>query len=203
MENGRNWLRRKPIWPRTDLRWGSVLLALWLAVTLGASGKATTQAGIEVPFELVDVSGHAVTDRDFRGRWLLVYFGYTFCPDICPTTVNEIVSVIETLGTTTSRLQPVFISLDPTRDTPEALKEYLRSFGPEILGLTGTDEQVARAASAFDVVFFKVPDDTPSRYTIAHSGFIYVVGPEGGLVTRFPADAGTGRIIATLRTLLQ
>lgn len=180
-----------------------VLLALWLAVTLGTSSKATAQAGIELPFELVDMSGHAVTDRDFRGRWLLVYFGYTFCPDICPTTLGEIASVMETLGARASRLQPLFISLDPNRDTAEALQDYLRSFGAEILGLTGTEEQVARTASAFGVVFFKMPGDTPSEYTIAHSGFVYVVGPEGGLVTRFSADADVDRMVATLRTLLQ
>ena len=180
-----------------------VLLALWLAVTLATSGKVTAQAGIELPFELVDMAGHAVTDRDFRGRWLLVYFGYTFCPDICPTTLGEITSVMETLGAKASRLQPFFISLDPKRDTVEVLRDYLRSFDAEILGLTGTEEQVARAASTFGVAFFKTPGDTSSEYTIAHSGFVYVVGPEGGLVTRFSADADTERMATTLRMLLQ
>lgn len=180
-----------------------VLVALWLAMALATSGKATAQAGIELPFELVDMSGHAVTDRDFRGRWLLVYFGYTFCPDICPTTLGEITSVMETLGAKGSQLQPLFISLDPKRDTAEVLRDYLRSFDAEILGLTGTDEQVARTASAFSVAFFKMPGDTSSEYTIAHSGFVYVVGPEGGLVTRFPADADAERMVATLRALLQ
>jgi protein SCO1 len=184
-------------------RAGRLLLGLCLCFGLGAADPVAAQSGIERPFALVDVDGHTVTDRDLRGRWLLVLFGYTFCPDFCPTTLGKIAAAMEKLGPLAARVQPIFVSLDPERDTPEVLRDYVSAFAAGIMGLTGTELQVARVATTFDVAFYKVPSHTPHDYTIAHSALISVVGLEGGLVTRFSSDADADRVAATLRKLMQ
>jgi protein SCO1/2 len=181
----------------------ALLSALCLGLGIIGAGPAAAQSGIERPFALVDGSGRSVTDRDFRGRWLLMFFGYTSCPDICPTTLSEIATVMDQLGPLAARVQPIFVSVDPQRDTPALLREYVDAFGAGIEGLTGTEEQVARAASTFGVLFYKIPGNSPYDYTVAHSALIYAIGPERGLVTRFSADANADRIAAILRLLVQ
>jgi protein SCO1/2 len=179
------------------------LLGLCLCSGLGAESPAGARSGIGRPFALVDVDGHSVTDRDLRGRWLVVVFGYTFCQDVCPTTLGEIAAAMEKLGPLSKQVQPIFVSIDPERDTPEVLRDFVGAFGAEIMGLTGTESQVIAAAETFDVLFYKVAGHTPADYTVAHSAHITVIGPEGGLVTRFSADADADRIAATLRKLMQ
>jgi protein SCO1 len=147
-------------------------------------------------------TGRMISDKDLRGRWLLVFFGYTNCPDICPTTLDSLAAVLEQLGSVATRVQPVFITVDPTRDRPEALGAYLRSFDQRILGLTGTDEQIARIAAAFGAQYFKVPSSDPKEYAIAHSAMIYVIGPEGGLVTQFPNVNDPSDMARTLTSLI-
>jgi cytochrome oxidase Cu insertion factor (SCO1/SenC/PrrC family) len=139
-------------------------------------------AGTEIRFELVDTKGEAVRGTDLRGRWVLVSFGYTFCPDLCPTVLNEVAGALAQLGPFAARVQPVFVSIDPQRDTPEALREYVQAFDERILPLTGTADQLARAAKAFGVAYFRVPGSAQAEYTFAHSAMITLIGPEGGLV---------------------
>jgi protein SCO1/2 len=115
---------------------------LWLSGDGG--GKAI---GIGGPFTLEDGSGRTVTDRDFRGKYMLVYFGYTFCPDVCPTTLTAVADAMDKLGPDAAKVRPVFITVDPARDTPAVVKKYIAAFGPEITGLTGTPEEIARVAS--------------------------------------------------------
>jgi protein SCO1 len=194
--------RRRVIIRRGWLGLAGGLLALSFCATVAAR-PAAAQSSIERPFELVDLSGHAVTDRDLRGRWLLVFFGYTFCPDICPTTLGEIAAAMEQLGPLAAKVQPIFISVDPKRDTPAVLRDFLAAFDARILGLTGTEAQVASAAAAFGVTYFRTPEDGSEDYTIAHSAAIYLVGPEGGLVTHLPGTADADRLAATLRALVQ
>src|SRR4029077_8515868 len=108
-----------------------------------------------IEFELTDASGKRVRAVDLRGRWLLIFFGYTYCPDLCPTALNEIAGALAQLGPLAVQVQPVFVSIDPQRDTPEALREYVQNFDARILPLTGNPEQLARAAGSFGIVFYK------------------------------------------------
>jgi protein SCO1/2 len=195
--------------PRRTRRRSLVLVALGLALAswrpAHAAGSLTgaTRPDLLAPFELIDTQGRPVSDRDLRGRWLLVFFGYTFCPDICPTVLREIAEALDQLGPLAGRIQPIFISIDPKRDTPARLAYYLRSLDGRILGLTGTAEQVSRAADAYGVTYYNVPGSSAGDYTTAHNVLVTVIGPEGGIVTRFSSDDSVEHIAAVLRKLVQ
>jgi protein SCO1/2 len=187
----------------------AALFALSLAVISAASGTPAARtetlaptAGAETRFELEDAQGRTVSGADLRGRWVLAFFGYTSCPDICPTALFDIAQVLLQLGPLAARVQPVFVSIDPQRDTPDKLRQYVNDFDARILPLTGTPRQLDRAAKAFGVEFFKVPGSSPDDYTIAHSAVITLIGPEGGLVTRFGANVSTDEIVSKLRRLM-
>ena len=146
------------------------------------------------PFTLVDGNGQQVSDRDFRGKFLLIYFGYTFCPDVCPTTLNSVAAAIEQLGGKAANLQPLFITVDPQRDTPPVVKQYAAAFDPRLIGLTGTSEQIAQVANEYDV-YYQTHRAGPGTkdYTVDHSSVLYLVGPDGRFIapirTDEPADA--------------
>src|SRR5271170_4770133 len=118
------------------------------------------------------MDGAAVTERTYRGKWLVVYFGYTFCPDVCPTTMMEIAGALKILGPRADAVQGLFITVDPQRDTPAVLGEYLKSFDPRLVGLTGTAAQIAVAAKSFHV-FYERNDTDDGSYLYDHSAFIY------------------------------
>jgi len=144
------------------------------------------------PFELQGPDGQRVTEQSFEGQWLLVFFGFTRCADVCPTTLVQIAKLLDGLGEQGARLQPLFISLDPERDTPEVLAAYTAFFDERILGLTGSPEQVRQVADAYGVYVRKVPmGDT---YMLDHTGSVYLMNPAGELVSlispqRTAADA--------------
>jgi protein SCO1/2 len=167
-----------------------------------AQDAAAPAFGTGIDFELTDSGGNGVRAADLRGRWLLIFFGYTYCPDLCPTTLGEIAGALAQLGPLAAQVQPVFVSIDPQRDTPEALRDYVRNFDARILPLSGNAEQLARAAGSFGVVFYKVPGPTPDEYTFAHSAIVTLVGPEGGIVTRFSSDAMVDDLTRALRRLI-
>jgi protein SCO1 len=174
---------------------------LLLALLPGAHRRAAAQTVLERPFTLVDTTGRIISDRDLRGRWLLVFFGYTSCPDICPTTLDSMGALLEQLGSIAARVQPVFITVDPARDTPAALGAYLTAFDQRIIGLTGKNDQIAGIAAIFGAQYFKVPGSDPKDYAFAHSSLIYVIGPEGGIVTQFSNandPANMARILTSL-----
>jgi protein SCO1/2 len=131
-----------------------------------------------------------------------VFFGYTSCPDLCPTVLLAIAQALGQLGPTAQWVQPIFISVDPQRDSPKALQDYVNNFNERILPLTGTADQLNRAVKAFGVEFFKIPGSAPDSYTIAHSAIVTLIGPEGGLVMRLSADASADQIASTLRKLI-
>ena len=167
------------------------------------AADATAPAfGTVVDFELRDMTGKRVRATDLRGRWLLVFFGYTRCPDLCPTTLAEIAGALSRLGPLAARVRSVFVSIDPERDSPKALREYVQSFDTRILPLTGTAAQLTRAAAACGVVFYKVPGPTPDDYTFAHNAILTLVGPEGGIVARFSSDTSADDLAGALRRLL-
>lgn len=124
---------------------------LWLGVPGSDKQTASEQPAIGAPFTLVNAAGHTVTDRDFRGKYMLIYFGYTFCPDVCPTTLNALAGALEKLGPRADRVQPLFITVDPKRDTPSIIGQYTAAFGARIIGLTGTSEQIATVEKEYRV----------------------------------------------------
>jgi protein SCO1/2 len=159
------------------------------------------------PFSLVDHTGRAVTDEEFRGRFMLVFFGYTYCPDICPTELQTASEAMEALGEAGNKLQPVFISVDPERDTPEVLADYVDVFHPRLVGLTGTPEQVAAAAKVYQAAYMKVP--LPSAeggdsddYGMAHSVTTYLVGPGGRILASYPRGTRSEDMAADIREFL-
>lgn len=144
------------------------------------------EADIRSDFSLVDHTGKAVTHQDYAGRWQLVFFGFTYCPDICPTTLAYMGSVLDLLGEEADRVAPLFVTVDPLRDTPEVLSDYVAAFHPRLTGLTGSEEQVAAAAEAFKVYYERLEDESaPDGYLMAHSGHIYLMRPDGSFEAVF------------------
>lgn len=148
----------------------------------GAAGRA-----IGGSFTLVDQDGKTVTAADFRGRFMLVYFGYTYCPDVCPTTLTTMANAIDTLDGDGESIVPVFITVDPERDTPEQLKMYVNYFHPRMVGLTGTPQSVAAAARAYRIYYAKVRQDGAAEddYLMDHLSVVFLIGPDGVFRARF------------------
>jgi len=168
----------------------------------GASG--TRSVSIGGPFELTDQTGKTVTDQDFRGKYMLIYFGYTFCPDVCPTSLGIISDALDQLTPAQlDKVVPIFISVDPERDTPEALADFVPNFHDKLIGLTGTPAQIKAAARAYRAYFAKVNEDDPDgNYLMDHSSITYLMGPDGKYVTHFshgtPPDAMAKRLAEIL-----
>ncbi|MFN4284276.1 MAG: SCO family protein [Alphaproteobacteria bacterium] len=141
------------------------------------------------PFSLVDHDGRAVTDASYAGKFMLIFFGFTHCPDVCPTELSVMATAMDDLGADAERVQPLLVSIDPARDTPDALKQYVASFHPRIVGLTGSDEQVAAAAKAFRVYYAKGPTAADGGYNMDHTAFTYLMGPDGKLRSVFRGGA--------------
>ena len=160
---------------------------LWLrpeAIRQAArSAGIVARGGVQVggPFSLVDQTGTPVTDASWRGRWMLVYFGYTTCPDVCPTELQTIAAALESLGRQAAQVVPIFITVDPERDTPAHLAEYVKLFDDRLVGLTGTPEQIAAVARAYRVYYAKVTPKDSTTYLMDHSSFLYLMGPDGTL----------------------
>ncbi|PPQ26303.1 SCO family protein [Rhodopila globiformis] len=185
---------------------GLVLAALLLGVGgfMWFSGGAGN-GGLSVggPFTLQDGSGKTVTDRDFRGQYMLVYFGYTFCPDVCPTTLTAVADAMDKLGPAASRIRTVFITVDPARDTPAVVGKYAAAFGPNIVGLTGTPEEIAKVAREYRVYYAKHRTGPgPNDYAMDHSSVLYLMDPKGGFVAPVRADQSGDQIAAALRKLM-
>lgn len=142
---------------------------------------AVSEAAIRSEFSLTDHNGNRVTEADFLGRWQLVFFGFTHCPDVCPTTLAYMANVLDRFGGEVERIAPIFITVDPSRDTPEVMAEYVQAFHPKLVGLTGSEAEVAAAAQSFRVYYERMEEETaPDGYLMAHSGHIYLMTPEGG-----------------------
>ena len=142
--------------------------------------QVTGEADIRNEYTLTDQTGRALTEADFVGRWQLVFFGFTYCPDICPTTLAYMASVMDLLGPEAERVAPIFITVDPGRDTAPVMAEYVAAFHPRLVGLTGTEAQVAEAARNFRVYYERMADAAaPDGYLMAHSGYIYLMRPDG------------------------
>lgn len=151
------------------------------------------------PFTLTDQTGKQVTEKDFAGRYALIFFGYTHCPDICPSALQVIAAALDKLGDKAKEITPVFISLDGERDTPAKMADYLASFGKTFVGLTGAKDDVAAAAKAYRVFYQVVPDEkTPGEYTIDHAAIIYLMGKDGQFVTHIPHTTNVDQVVEIL-----
>ena len=157
--------------------------------------------GITSDFELVDQTGRPARDEDFAGKWQLVFFGFTSCPDICPTTLGTVTAALEELGPVADKLQPLLISVDPERDTPPVMKEYLTPFDPRILGLTGTPDQIQAAIRSFRVYVSKRPLEG-GDYTMDHSAFIYLMDPKGQYAAHFSSQTSMPEMTGEIRRIL-
>ncbi len=166
-------------------RSGAVLLLLFgFALTASEPVAAGTKVGGS--FTLTDHTGRVVTDRDFAGRFLLVYFGYTYCPDVCPTGLFDMATALDLLGEDADAVQPVFITIDPERDTPDVLAEYVALYHPRLIGLHGTPEETERLARAYHVFYTPYVDHDLGGYQLDHTANIYFMGPDGSYLTFFP-----------------
>ena len=168
---------------------GALAGAAILLVTTPHGGQPVQSSGTALvggPFSLTGTDGKTVTDADFRGRYMLIFFGFTHCPDICPAELQVIAQALDSLGDKGKTVAPVFITLDPERDTPQVMAEYVKSFGPNFVGLTDSPEAIAAAAKAYRVAYAKVENkESAGDYSVDHSGLVYLMDPEGRYVTHF------------------
>jgi protein SCO1/2 len=185
---------------------GALAGATVLLITTPQGGQPVQSSGTALvggPFSLVGADGKPVTDRDFRGRYMLIFFGFTHCPDICPAELQVIAQALEQLGDKAKNVVPIFITLDPERDTPEAMGNYLKSFGPNFVGLTGSPEAIAAAAKAYRVSYAKVEDkESAADYGVDHSALVYLMDPKGRYVTHFSYGLSAEQMAEKLGKLL-
>lgn len=162
------------------------------------------EIGIVSRYLLMDHKGRAISDQDFLGSFQLIAFGYTFCPDICPTTLAEMSLIMEKLGTRAEQLQPLFVTVDPERDTPEVLSRYTAYFHPRIIGLTGSPELVRRVADHFKVRYEKhwEPGAGKNQYTVDHSAGMYLLGPDGSFLGKFAYATPPQEVADRIRALM-
>lgn len=168
------------------------------AQSAGGPGAVTPGVQIGGPFSLTDHTGQTVTDADFRGRLMLVYFGFTSCPDFCPMDLAIIADAMEVLGDRGDAVAPVFISIDPGRDTPEVMAQYVALFHPRLTGLTGSLEEITEVADAYRVYFAHVPSDDPDFYNVDHTTFTYLMGADGQNLAMFPHGTSPERMAETV-----
>ncbi len=162
----------------------------------GAGFTAAVKIG--GPFTLVSHTGDRVTEATYRGRFLFVYFGYGYCPDICPTELANMAVTLDHMGATSEKVQPLFVTIDPARDTPKFLAEYVAQFHPTMVGLTGTDQQIAHIAKQYRVFYRKAEDASASEYLMDHSNFIYLLGPDGKFLSMFRGGTDPAAIAKTI-----
>ena len=159
-------------------------------------------ADIGGPFQLVDHTGKTVTDRDFRGQFMLIYFGYAYCPDVCPTELANMAAALDRLEDHAARVQPIFITVDPARDTSAFLADYVVNFHPRLIGLTGTAEQIAAAAKVYRVYYARSDAAGAADYLMDHSGFVYLMGPDGNYRAMFRRETDPRAIADTIAEFL-
>jgi protein SCO1/2 len=177
-----------------------IVLAAAVLMSESAALAGTAPVTVGGPFMLTAPDGTTVTDQTYRGKWLLVFFGYTFCPDTCPTTLNEIATALEKLGPDAEKLQPLFITVDPERDTPEIMKRYTAAFDARIVGLTGSPQQIAAVAEEYGAYGAAHRHKVGTQdYLVDHSTYIYLVDPQGKFVRGFDAQTPGDRIADSVR----
>lgn len=182
----------------------ALLAALVVAVTayyFSGQIQTVTSTGTALvggPFTLTDQDGRKVTEKDFLGKYMLVFFGYTYCPDICPTELQVISAALDSLGPKADAIQPVFITVDPQRDTPEVMKQYVGNFHPRLMGLTGTPDEIASVAKTYRVFFSRVENSAPDTYLMDHSTITYLMDPQGKFLKHFSYSTDSAALAKAL-----
>ncbi|WP_111538649.1 SCO family protein [Palleronia aestuarii] len=162
--------------------------------------RAEREPAFQADFELTDHRGMFRTQEDFTGLWMLVFFGFANCPDVCPTTLSEVAAIMKGLGDDAEQVQPLFISIDPERDTPSALADFVPRFEAGIIGLTGTPDQIATTSDTFKIFYEKIEEaSTPDGYTMSHSSQLFLFGREAGYVASWAYGTPAEEILADLR----
>ncbi len=189
-----------------------ICISLWLALTPLRAQDVPARSPAEImdilmwnrepvggPFDLIDHSGRTRTEQDFRGRLMLVYFGFTYCPDVCPTDLQAIGLAMDKLGADSANVQPLFVTVDPERDTPAHLAEYVKLFHPRLIGLTGSAEAIRKAADAYKVYYARVDLNKDAGYTVDHTAFIYLMDRDGNYLGFFPPGTSADRMVEIIR----
>lgn len=195
--------------PRRSVVYLAVLV-IALAAALGGyallSRKKTNNdeagSGIALvggPFSLTDQNGKRVTEKDFLGKYMLVFFGYTYCPDICPTELQVMTAALNSMGPGAEKITPVFVTIDPERDTAAVLKSYVENFGPRLVGLTGTPAEIAAIAMAYRVYYAKAGTAGSVDYLMDHSSIIYLMAPDGRFLKHFTYTADAPKLAKELK----
>ena len=187
--------------------------ALWISAAglLGACAEKKpefkavdiTGADYAKDFQLTDQNGQVRSMKDFAGKVVVLFFGFTQCPDVCPTTMSELAEVKKALGADGDKLQAIFVTVDPERDTPEVLKAYMANFDPSFVGLSGSPEQLAAMAKDYKAYFKKVDGKTPTSYTMDHSAASYIYDPQGNLRLYSRYGSGVPALVSDIQVLLK
>jgi protein SCO1/2 len=165
-------------------------------------GNVAGEALIGGPFELTNQDDKPVTNQTYKGKLMLIYFGFTFCPDACPTALGVMSAALDKLDVAADRVVPIFITVDPERDTPQVMKDYVSSFSPRLVGLTGTPEQIAKVAKAYRVFYQKAPGAGPDDYVMDHTLLIYLMDGDGKYLTHFGPDVTPDQMAEEIRKRL-
>jgi protein SCO1/2 len=172
------------------------------AVAAAAAEPPLAGASIGGPFTLTDQDGKQVSDTDFAGKYRIMYFGYTFCPDVCPVDMQNLGAAMRLLDREdpklSAKITPIFVSVDPARDTPSVLKQFVSAFYPRLMGLTGSARAIARVAAEYRVFYKKQPPSPDGGYLVQHSSFAYLFGPDGKPLALLPIPGPPGPIVATI-----
>ncbi len=168
--------------------------------TVGNSSTVAVSPQVKIggPFELTDHKGNRVTDADFRGKLMLVYFGYGFCPEICPTELQNLAVALDEMGPEADAVQTIFITVDPERDTVAFLSEYVSQFHSRLIGLTGTRQQINATATSYRVYHAKVKNGSDEDYLVDHTSYVYLMGQDGSFLTLFRGATDPRKIAATI-----
>jgi protein SCO1/2 len=188
--------------PNSSPRGPILAAAALLSTMLGTAILPAAEVEVGAPFTLVDQYGRSRSDTDFRGSYMVVYFGYTFCPDVCPTGLMKIADALGAFEKRdperAGRVVPIFITIDPARDTEDILKDYAANFSPRLVALTGAPGALRDVAYAYGVFFAKVPGSDRDNYLMDHTSFTYLMGPDGRYITHFESDVTAEDLVRAL-----
>jgi protein SCO1/2 len=197
--------RRAPSLPARAIGLIAILICALAMIVSAAAPRALAEDQVTVggPFTLAAPDGATVTDESYRGKWLVVFFGYTFCPDTCPTTLSQIALALDKLGPDAGKVQPIFITVDPARDTPEVMGQYTEAFDPRIVGLSGSAEQIAAVSKAYGAYSERRNSGADAAgYLVDHSTYIYIMDPDGKFVRGLSFDTPSDDIANAVRTII-
>ncbi len=182
----------------------SVLIAALALSTLNAVKGGSGTALIGGPFTMLNEKGETVTEKTYAGKYMLLFFGFTNCGDICPTELQVIAAAFSEMGATSDVITPILVTVDPERDTPQVMAEYVKNFHPRLQGLTGSAAQIAQFAKIYHIYFQKVPDlKNPANYTMDHSSILYLMGPDGKFIKHFTYTTDAKNLAERLKKVLQ